>query len=37
VHVVLADGSVHRLNDSIPLNIYQRQLTRSGGEAVQLP
>jgi prepilin-type N-terminal cleavage/methylation domain-containing protein len=37
VHFVLADGSVHRLNDSIPLNIYQSLLTRSGGEAVQLP
>ncbi|MDR1478982.1 MAG: DUF1559 domain-containing protein [Planctomycetaceae bacterium] len=37
VHVLLLDGSVHFVTDSIKLNIWRGYATRDGGEVVSLP
>jgi len=37
VHFLLGDGSVHRFDDSIALEVYQSLCTRAGGEATPLP
>ena len=37
VHFLMGDGSVHRLDDSIALEVYKSLCTRAGGEATPLP
>ncbi|MFM7075032.1 MAG: DUF1559 domain-containing protein [Planctomycetaceae bacterium] len=37
VHFLMGDGSVHRLDDSIGIEVYQSLCTRAGGEATPLP
>jgi hypothetical protein len=33
----MADGSVHRISNSITATVYQAFCTRQGGEVAQLP
>lgn len=37
VHFLTGDGSVHRISNSISLEVYRALCTRAGGEVAQLP
>jgi prepilin-type N-terminal cleavage/methylation domain-containing protein len=37
VHFLLGDGSVRRLNNTIPIDVYHALVTRNGNEPAQMP